>query len=444
MSTALALPSNLQLPAHLLAPEAAAEIAAANAAAAGGIKTGAMFPKISIKANKFHEIDPAIDAGAPRTYTVVAAPGQPALPMMCLEAVVIGANPAITKTYYEGDYVEGSAETPNCQSTDGIVPDAHVAKKENPVCATCPKNVWGSKVSKLSGKDIKACDDSKQLAILPGADLTYKALGLNIGKGSLKNWGKYVAELSGRNIPVAGVVTNVMFDNQANGILIFTYNRFLTAAEYEQVKARALGDDVKAICSPVRSIALPAPVVAPQLAAPTPAQVPPPPAFVPPPPPITPPAAPQPPAPPPAAATGFGAVPQTAVPVAPAAPAAPARVRRTRAQIDADEAAAKAAAAGGVDLSYLPEAIRTTIALVGAASPAGIALLAQYPRPTPAVQEAPTAASVASVVPPPAAPAGFGATVQAPPATQAPAAGTSAAGQSLKEKLQAKLNRPAG
>lgn len=437
--TAVAIPQGLQLPAHLATPEAAAQIAAANAAAAGGIKTGGSFPKISIKANKFHEIDPAIDSGAPRTYMVAAAPGQPPLPMMCLEAVVLAANPGLTKTYYEGDYVEGGAEAPNCQSTDGITPDAHVAKKESPVCATCPKNQWGSRVSKLSGKDIKACDDSKQLAILPGADLTYKALGLSIGKGSLKNWGKYVAALSERSYPVAGIVTNVMFDNTATGVLTFSFNRFLTPAEYAQVQERATGADVREIVNPVRTIALPAPTAQAALPAPVPAPAPAP--FIPP----------APPAPAPAplqAATGFGATaPVAAAPAAPAAPeAAPKRVRRTREQIAADEAAKNPPAA--VDLSYLPEAIQAAVKLVGAGSPAGIAMLAQFPKPV-APQPAAAQAQEAQRAEPPvvAAPAtGFGATAAAPAAPAVPAAGASAAASSLKDALMAKLglNKPAG
>src|SRR3990167_3808997 len=304
MSTAVAIvPQGLDLPAHLRTPEAQAQTAAANAAAAGGIKVGGGFPKISIKANKFHEIDAAVDQGAPRTYMVAAAPGQPPLPMMCLEAVIVSANPAITKTYYPGDYVEGSAEAPGCQSTDGVVPDAHVAKKESAACATCPMNQWGSKVSKLSGKDIKACDDSKQLAILPGADLTYKALGLEVHKGSLKNWGAYVKALTERGYGVSTLVTNITFDHTANGILQFAFNRFLTPEEYAQVQARATGDDVKAIVSPTRiaAPALPAPAPAAVLPAPVPAPAPAP--YIPPPPPPPRPrprvAGPRPPPPPP-------------------------------------------------------------------------------------------------------------------------------------------------
>ena len=186
MSTQLSvIPQGTQLPAHLQGPDAAAAIAAANAAAAGGIKTGG-FPRISIKGGKFHEKD----GGETKTYFMPALPGQPALPMMCLEAVVVAANPALTKLYYPSDYVEGDDKEPACSSSNGVTPDPHIAAPQSSVCATCPQNQWGSKVSTMSGKDIKACDDNKQLVVLPVGDLAYKALGLTITKATLRPPGR--------------------------------------------------------------------------------------------------------------------------------------------------------------------------------------------------------------------------------------------------------------
>lgn len=449
MSNALAtVPQGLALPAHLQTPEAAAQIAAANAAAAGGIKTGG-FPKISIEGGKFHEIDSQIDGGAPRTYMVAAQPGQPPLPMMCLEAVIIAANPALIKTFYAKKWQKGDAEAPDCQSSNGVTPDAHIAKPQSAVCATCPQNQWGSKISEASGKEIKACSDSKQLVILPAADLTYKALGLAITPAALGDWGKYVKALSDRNIPVNSAVTNITFDHTASfPKLQFQFNRFLTAEEYGAVVERASGDDVKTIVNPVRTIApaLPAPAATPALAAsvPAPASAP----FVPP---VQPAPAPTPPAAQVPAPAGFGAAP--AAPAAPATPPpatppAPApRVRRTRAQIDAEKAAAagQIPAAAAPDLSHLPAAIRATVDLVGADSPAGKALLAQFPAPA-AAQPAPAPAAAVPSAPAPVASApavgGFGATVAAPATPAAPAAGAAAAGASLKELLMKKLGNP--
>lgn len=437
MTTSLAtIPQGANLPAHLQTPEAAAQIAAANAAAAGGIKTGG-FPKVSIEGGKFHEIDQSVDGGQPRTYMVAAQPGQPPLPMMCLEAVIIAANPALVKTFYAKKWTKGDDASPDCQSSNGIVPDAFVVNKQSPVCATCQQNQWGSKISEATGKEVKACTDSKQLVILPGADLTYKALGLSVTPAALGEWGKYVKALSDRNIPVNSVVTNVTFDHTASfPKLQFAYNRFLTAEEYTQVMKRVEGDDVKLIISPLRTppLALLAPAAAAPVAPPAPVQPRPQP--------------PQPPQPQPQPA-GFGAAPITP-PIAPAAaPAVQGRVRRTRAQIEADNAAKAAVAAPAVDLSYLPPAIRMSVAAVGIDTTAGKAILAQFPKPA-TVQETvqpavvtPQPATVQETVRETVQLAGFGASAAAKSAI--PAAGITAAGMSLKALLEKKLgiNQPA-
>lgn len=499
MSNQVAIvPAGLQLPAHLQGPDVAAQIAAANAAAAGGIKTGG-FPSISIKANKFH----IKDGGEVMTLMNQPQAGQPALPMMCLEIVVVAANAAITKTYFPGDWVEGADDqAPDCRSSNGVTPDADIPVPQNNVCATCPKNQWGSKVSKLSGKDIKACDDSKQLAVLPASDLAYKALGLQVKKGSLTNWGGYVRALTERGYPLEALVTNVTFDATANGILQFAFNRFLSVEEYAKVKERASGSDVKLIVAQSRVIAPsasalppPAPTFALPLVTPIPTvtvglpsmapggtvhvhagtapvtvqpsgtTIPPgataqfgsapsaPPAV----PPYTPP--PAPPAPPAAPPVGFGAAPAPAAPPAPATPPPaepPKRTRRTRAQIAADNAAAVSAsaqyapppAAPPVDLSHLPPAIAAAVTALGPTSPAGQALLAQFPAaPAIALVAPPAAVAPAPVqVTPPvvlAPPAGFGAAPTPTPAQAQPTAQVVSSGASLAAVLAAKLGLPA-
>ena len=79
-----------------------------------------------------------------------------------------------------------------------------------------------------------------------------------------------MSALSERGYPVAGIVTNITFDATATGVLTFSFNRFLTPAEYVQAQERAKGSDVKEIVNPVRTIALPAPT--PQAALPAPAR----------------------------------------------------------------------------------------------------------------------------------------------------------------------------
>lgn len=375
MSTEVAVPQGIVLPVHLMTAEAARAVAEANAAAAGGIRIGG-FPKISIEGGKFHEIDASVDGGNPRTYMLAALPGQPPLPMMCLEAVVIAANPNLIKTYYATKWVRGQAEAPDCQSTNGVVPDAGVPKPQSAVCATCPQNQWGSKISEATGKEIKACSDSKQMVVLPGADLNYKALGLAVTPSALGDWGKYVKALSDRNIPVTSVVTNITFDHTAAyPKLKFAFNRFLTAEEYAHVQQRAQGDDVKLIVSPTRT-------APPALLAPAAAQ------------PVVPTApapAPVAPTPPEPASTRFGAAQPAALPAATAPATAPVpRKRRTRAEIEAANAATNPpAAAPAADLSHLPPAIKAAVEACGVDSVAGKAMIAQFAKPTVATEKAP-------------------------------------------------------
>jgi hypothetical protein len=482
------------VPARLQTPEAAAAIAAANAEAAGGIRVGG-FPTISIKANKFHEKE----GGEMKTYMVPGTDGAPSTPLMCLQAAVIAWNPAVSKAYYKGDFEEGSADAPTCTSSNGVTPDAHIVEKQSPVCATCKQNAWGSKISKLSGKEIKACADMKQLAILPSSNLAYKALGLSISPGSLTNWGKYVLDLTGRNYPINEVVTNITFDATKNGVLNFAFNRFLTDEEAAQAKQRAQGVDVKVIVAQSRvsvAPALPAPAPVLSIAAPVHAPV-----SVAPVQALTPAAATQPTGvvfPPEAASFGASAAPPTILATAAdfgsqpshvavavnatgglSTPAAepPKRHRRTRAEMDAAKQGTNTAE---VDLSHLPPGVRAIVEAQGVNSEVGKALLAQFPATTkataahvlaptteptqamppvaagvlPASAVAPiageylapngtllsTAAPFAPPVPTTSGPvtAGFGATTTAAPPAQ-PTAAVTAAGASLADKLKARL-----
>ena len=381
------VPQGLQLPAHLQGSDVAAQIAAYNAAAAGGIKVGG-FPRISIKGGKFHEVSGG------ESNTLMQPGTNPPVPLMLLEAVIVSANPNLTKAYYEGEYVPGDDREPVCSSDDGTMPDAHIGqnegtKKQGDACATCPKNQWGSKISKMSGKEVKACTDNKRLVLLPAADLGYKALALNITPAALGDWGQYVKALSGRGVPVNSVVTNITFDNNASfPKLLFTFNRFLSVEDFERAKQRAEGEDVKGIVHIQRTPQAPKPATIPVTA------------------PVTTPAAP--------AVSGFGAPAPTVTPE-PATKRAPRKTTRPEpAPVDTS------------DISHLPPAIQAAVQAVGADTPAGLAIVMQYPKPAPAPE-----------VPAPIAPAahGFGA---AAASTAAPA------GASLGESLRAILARKLG
>ena len=370
------IPTNL--PAFLQRQDVVQQAEKFNAAAMGGIKTGG-FPRISLSGSKFFILDNS--AEVPRQLITVKDPsGTVDVPAMVLSVVVVGANPGISKLYYEGPYVAGDDREPDCSSDDGLRPDPHIAEPMNNACATCPMNAWGSRTTP-QGKEGKACADGKRLVVIPAGHLSYKAMALNITPAMLKDWGAYVRALSSKGIPVHGVVTRLMFDPTVDyPKLNFTFERFLSEDEFAVVEKRMDSDEVRNIEKPVRT------------AAPTPAALPAPAAAIPAPPahiaPPTPPAAPAPaPAPAPSASFGTSAAPAPApvqpttiapLPEAPPAPVDP--------------------------LAGLPPEVVAAINTVGGiTSAAGAAIAtaarnAANPQPDPAIAQA--AAAVANAEPP--------------------------------------------
>ena len=242
MSNALVIPD---APAYLAV--ASEQARARNLAAMGGIKAGG-FPRISQGGGKFHIVEGD-------SKTLITDPNNPELPAMQLEVVVVGFNPAVSKTYYAGDWEPGDAEEPDCSSDNGVVPDSGVPAPQCTNCAACPQNVWGSKISKHNGKQIKACSDNKRLVIVRADDVAgSKAISLTITPGALKEWAEYVRALDGKGIEVSTVVTKVQFDPTVTfPKLVFKFGRYLTEAEVAQVRVREAGDDVRLIAAPKSS-----------------------------------------------------------------------------------------------------------------------------------------------------------------------------------------------
>lgn len=251
-STQLALPQDI--PAYIR--EQAAKNAEQNKEALGGIKAGS-FPRISIGGSKFSIVE-----GGEKV--LLTDPDKPDLPAMELQVAVVGFNRGVSKLYYEGEFEEGSDKEPSCSSDDGITADPHIVNSPSPnrSCASCPKNVWGSKITQ-QGKQVKACSDNKRLVVISAHDLANDvALDLTIKPATLKNWAEYVRALDSKGISVDNVVTKIQFDPSANfPKLVFKFGRFMTVEEIATAAARSKGDDVRLIASPRKSTSTgPAPV----------------------------------------------------------------------------------------------------------------------------------------------------------------------------------------
>lgn len=166
---------------------------------------------------------------------IVRDPVRPDQPAGTIEVVIIGAASAVSKVFYAKPYTEGSDQPPDCYSLDGVKPEANVPAKQSALCAKCPQNEWGSRVTD-SGAKAKRCADSKRLAIVPALDLENDSYGgpmlLRIPPTSLANLSLYAGNLSRMGAPMEAVVTRISFNpDAAYPQLTFNAMRWLTDEE---------------------------------------------------------------------------------------------------------------------------------------------------------------------------------------------------------------------
>jgi hypothetical protein len=281
---------------------------AVSAAAVGGITAFQSPNRISIRAGRFHYVDTeGVETDVTENNGVA------------LDVIVLDANPTVSKQFYEGAYNPAATEpvAPSCYSDNGSAPSDRAAKPQAATCAVCPHNVWGSKVTP-TGSKIKACQDLKKVAVIPASNPTGAAYVLNIPAASLKPWQSFVALLTERGVPLSAMVIRLGFDTTASyPKLTYKPTAWLSPEQAQAVEGLVGSDETRALVggndTPIA--ALPAP--AQQRAEPQVAQ----------------PVARANPAPP--------ALPDLPAHTTAALQEHPKRVRRTKAQIEADEAAAQ-------------------------------------------------------------------------------------------------------
>lgn len=218
MSNALTL-ANIQVPAHLAQRVGVPSVLAQSLA--GGIGSGESTARISIKGSRFR----IVEGG---TETVLDSTN--------LDVIVVGANPRLSKTWYARVWTpESEPSSPDCFSLDGVSPDTQATEPQNDLCASCPQNAWGSKVTP-QGKQIKACSDQKRLAVVAADDPTGPIYLLQVTPAALQGLGKYQKELSLRGIPAEIVRTRISFDTDASfPKLKFDFGGFLPADTQQEV-----------------------------------------------------------------------------------------------------------------------------------------------------------------------------------------------------------------
>jgi len=148
-----------------------------------------------------------------------------------IDVVIVGMNPNISKMFYEpGTYTEDSASAPICASLNGDKPDPGVPEPQNPVCAGCKWDAWGSGQRKG-----KACQDHRKLAVLLLPWMTKKMLDkpllepvyLKVNPNSLKSLKIFGDGLIHKNIHYASIVTRITWDLKKPWVMNFVLKQAL-------------------------------------------------------------------------------------------------------------------------------------------------------------------------------------------------------------------------
>jgi len=225
------IPTNMQVPAHLA--DKIGKGSALTESLGAGIGGGADFPRISIKGSRFRIIEDGVET---------------VLDTTALDAIIVGANPRLSKTFYAAEWNPDSEPTaPDCFSLDGIRPHPDSTAPQNDLCASCPNNAWGSKITP-NGQKVKACADQKRLAIVAADDPEGSVYLLAVTPSALKGLNAYHKELTMRGIPAELVRTRITFDTDASfPKLKFGFGGFIDEDTYEVVEKLFGSDEVLAI-----------------------------------------------------------------------------------------------------------------------------------------------------------------------------------------------------
>jgi hypothetical protein len=156
-------------------------------------------------------------------FTLVDGAGNARQPTMTIDVCIIAANGNASRIYYDPntafDPTGANNSPPLCWSDNGTGPSRNAAQPQSQTCATCPKSIWGSAQSRLTGKGIPACQQNKKVAVLVPSDSDDILYMFKIPPASLKHLATYVKTLagnkiSGRAVMPSDVVTRLEFESQ--------------------------------------------------------------------------------------------------------------------------------------------------------------------------------------------------------------------------------------
>lgn len=161
-----------------------------------------------------------------------------------MNIVIVRTAPNNSRIYYDPSvpYQRGQATPPLCSSSDGVKPDARVAKPQAKTCDSCPQNIAGS-----GNGESRACRYNRRLAVVLDGDLGGDVYQLTLPATSLFGKGNggtqnlpleaYARMLATNNVSIDAVVTKMEFDTDASTPkLTFSAARFLEPDELATVE----------------------------------------------------------------------------------------------------------------------------------------------------------------------------------------------------------------
>ena len=225
MSNEVMIPDVANVPAHLQQ----------SGPVESGLVTGnESLPRISLKGRQFRFIVDREEKVAPA--------GQP------LNVIIIGASPktGCAKVFYKGAYESGSADAPDCASSDGIYPDTDNAVPQSDMCQTCPQNAWGSgKKADGTLSEGKACRDTKILYVTAPGKIKGMLFQLRVPVMSLKSLNALGHALEKRRLTSHSIVSRLEFTDSEFPQITFNFDTFLGPEVYADADERANSEELR-------------------------------------------------------------------------------------------------------------------------------------------------------------------------------------------------------
>jgi hypothetical protein len=136
-------------------------------------------------------------------------------PARSIPLILLRASPGIAKSWWPTGFDDKNPQAPLCYSTNGKVPDDDVLDqhRQNPICATCEMNKFGSAAKGGKTGDGKACGDSKVVAVIAPTlmEKPYRPAIMRVPATSLKNIKEYTDELSRNGVYSHRILTKASF-----------------------------------------------------------------------------------------------------------------------------------------------------------------------------------------------------------------------------------------